>query len=179
MSDEFTDMEELIDAGEENFVLVDQAVDDPAFPFWRVAKADISGLLKILKEIAMRNTDQISRSVLLEPGDNPGDIKFTVTNKDVYFSGRIPIKNTENVLQESVIFSVQQLNSIISFSHDLVIYKNDTQVVAAFMRGDQPLEVFGFSKALYEIPNYHTQPKIQKSAVSIDSIELKQQMDLS
>jgi len=174
---EFEGMESILEAGEEGLVLVDQAEDDPPVPFWRISKTDVAPLLKILREIAQRSSDQISRSVLLAP-DGQGNLRITATNKDVYFSGVVPLKNNQNVLDEAMIFNVKQLEDIVKYSYDLVIYKEEGKVLATFMKGSQPLEVFAFNRTIYDVPNFYLQPKVAKLAVGIDSVDLKCQTDM-
>lgn len=169
---EFTDLEDLLGSPEEGIELVEQAVMDPTVPFWRIPKKDLQNVLKTAKDIAQRNTDQVSRSVFLK--QEAGELKFYITNKDIYFSGSITLKNDQNVMEAAVVLSVKQLDDIAKFSVDVVIYKEGDIYHASLMRGVQPLDVFAFPIEIY------SSPVAVGSApfVDVEASELKRQMEI-
>lgn len=147
--EEFKNLDELL--SEEKFddlELVEAAADDPVVPFWRIDKAVLAPLVKVMKDISQRNSDQISKTVLFER-DASGKVRVSMTNKDISFTGFLPLKNDQNQMEGSLILLLKQIDDILKFSADLLVYKKDEKPVAILLKGDQPLDEFKFSVDLY------------------------------
>lgn len=171
---EFRDMEDFLGSTEDEITNVESSAMDPEFPFWRLPKKEFQTILKIVKEIASRNADQVSKSIMLKY-DGMGQVRYFVTNKDIYFSGVIQLKNESNVFDGEVVLSSKQLDDIAKFSADVVLYKEGDQFKASFMRGVQPLDVYQFSSDIYTQAKV---PTLSKGHVTIDNITLKNQMEM-
>lgn len=170
---EFRDLEDLLaDGGGGEVELVESTVADPTQPFWRIPRKELQAVLKTTKEISQRNTDQVSRSILLR--QEAGGLQFYVTNKDIYYSGVLPLKNDQNVMLGEMVLAAKQLDDIAKFSVDVVIYKEEAIAYASLMRGTQPLDVYAFAPEIYNTPALAATTPF----VVIDGAELKGQMEL-
>lgn len=152
--EEFEEFESGLEGVEEVQLVVAEEVD-PGQPFWRIGKEEFLPLLRTIVNIASRNSDAVSRSILLKEKD--GYLHYTMTNRDVFLRGRMTLKNQENHLMDKVILSSKQLLEVAKFSADVVLYKKEDQMLASVMRGAYPLESFTFSDSIYNLetkPNY-------------------------
>ena len=144
---------------------------DPEVPFWRIPKKEFLTLLRIIDGIASRNSDAVSRSILL--WENNGYLHYSMTNRDVYLRGRLELKNQQNILQEKVILSSKQLLDVAKFSADVLIYKQDDQMYSSIMRGRYPLEEYTFSESIYKL-----EEKPESYSEGVDLTVAKQDFDL-
>ena len=88
---EFEDITSILEGEDfEGVEIVEAAAEDPAEPFWRIDKSVLAPLVKVMKEISQRNADQVSKTVLFEY--NNGKLVVSATNKDISFSGIVPLK---------------------------------------------------------------------------------------
>lgn len=158
MGEEFEDLDvNLEDIDSVQLVVSDER--DPDSPFWRVSKNEILSLLRVVDGIASRNSDAVSRSMMFWEKD--GNLLYSMTNRDVYLRGKLPLKNQQNILKERLILSSKQLLEVARFSSDILIFKEGDQVFASVMRGRYPLENFTFSESIYKLeekPEFYSEP---------------------
>ena len=170
MIGEFEDLDvNLEDVDEIQLVVSEER--DPEVPFWRIPKKEFLTLLRIIDGIASRNSDAVSRSILL--WENNGYLHYSMTNRDVYLRGRLELKNQQNILQEKVILSSKQLLDVAKFSADVLIYKQDDQMYSSIMRGRYPLEEYTFSESIYKL-----EEKPESYSEGVDLTVAKQDFDL-
>lgn len=145
---EFEDITSILEGEDfEGVEIVEAAAEDPAEPFWRIDKSVLAPLVKVMKEISQRNADQVSKTVLFEY--NNGKLVVSATNKDISFSGIVPLKNEQNIMEGSVILLLKQIDDILKFSTEFLVYRKEGRPMGVLLKGEQPLDEFKFNLTMY------------------------------
>lgn len=143
--DDFEDMGDIVELDSADEILPDSK-------YWKVSKSTMQQVLKVILDISQSNADVVSKSVALWSEGHY--LHYAATNKDIYLTGRVPLENDQNILDDYVVLNSKQLMSVVKYSSSVIIFKIDDKFYSSLMRGTQSLDSFSFSRDVFEFPKY-------------------------
>lgn len=147
-----------------NFGTVEEEIN---LPHIKVATKEFKDVLKIAKSvIATSAKDIISKSLcLVREGDK---VRAYATDFDVYYEGVMDLLNTENILEEPIVFPVDVMIKLIkAVPANLIIIKDEEGYKLKLAGGDVALEVHSIG-----VDKFQCQEQFDKEDKSLNSLHL-------